>query len=83
MTNKTNRTSNGLLANRAGKVRLGVINDMLGTLRAYHSQSLLEKPDVTHEQARETAKLLMLEADEGNLSRQLTLDEWKLVCSCQ
>ena len=79
---KTNTNSN-LLVNRAGKVRIGVINDMLGTLRAYHSQSLIERPDVTHEQARETARLLMLEADNGNLARQLTLDEWKLVCSCQ
>jgi len=80
---KTNTNSNGLLVNRAGKVRIGVIEDMLGTLRVYHSQSLIEKPDVTHEQARETARLLMLEADNGNLARQLTLDEWKLVCSCQ
>lgn len=79
--NKTNRTTNGLLANRAGKVRIGVINDMLGTLRVYQSQSLLETPDVTHDQARETARLLILEAD--NLARPLTLDERKLVCSCQ
>lgn len=81
MTKNTN--SNGLLVNRSGKVRLGVINDMIGTLRAYNSQSLLERPDVTHAQAKETARLLMLEADNGNLARQLTLDEWKLVCSCQ
>jgi len=44
---KTNTNSNGLLVNRAGKVRIGVIEDMLGTLRVYHSQSLIEKPDVT------------------------------------
>ena len=81
--NKTNRTVNGLLANRASKVRLGVINDMLGTLRAYQSQSLLERPDVSPNQAKETARLLMLEADNGNLARQLTLDDLKLICSCQ
>lgn len=74
------KNSNGLLVNRAGKVRIGVINDMLGTLRAYHSQSLIERPDVTHEQARETARLLA--AEYGNLARQLSDDEWKLVKDC-
>lgn len=76
----TNKTSNGLLANRAGKVRLGVINEMLGTLRAYHSQSLIEKPDVSHVQAKETARLLS--AEYGNLARQLSDSEWKLVKDC-
>ena len=79
---KTNYSTTGLLVNRAGRVRIGVINDMLGTLRVYHSQSLIEKPDVTARQAKETARLLMLEADNGNLARQLSDDEWKLVKDC-
>ena len=77
---KTNYSNTGLLINRSGKVRLGVINDMLGTLRVYQTQSLIERPDVTHAQAKETARLLA--AEYGNLARQLSDDEWKLVKDC-
>jgi len=74
MTVKHNLTSTGFLANRSGKVRVGVINDSIGWLRNYMSGN---RHDITREQAATLAQNLIVEQD--NLARLLTREEWDLV----
>jgi len=74
MTVKHNLTSTGFLANRSGKVRIGVINDSIGWLRNYMSGN---RHDITREQAATLAQNLIVEQD--NLARLLTREEWDLV----
>jgi hypothetical protein len=77
MTVKHNLTSTGFLANRSGKVRVGVINDSIGWLRNYMSGN---RHDITREQAATLAQNLIVEQD--NLARPLTQDEWILIARC-
>jgi hypothetical protein len=72
--NKNNYTSTGFLANRSGKVRIGVINNSIGWLKNYRSGN---NSDITREQAATLAQNLIVEQD--NLARLLTREEWDLV----
>ena len=72
--NKNNYTVTGFLANRSGKVRLGVINDSIGWLKNYMSGN---RHDITREQAANLAQNLIVEQD--NLARPLSREEWDLV----
>jgi len=69
-----NLTSTGFLANRSGKVRIGVINDSIGWLKNFRSGTNI---DITREQAANLAQNLIVEQD--NLARPLSREEWDLV----
>lgn len=75
---KANYSSTGLLVNRAGKVRLGVINDAVSMMRLHLSPG--GSKDIDLQNIREVARSLVVEQD--NLARPLTQEEWRLVATC-